>query len=76
MDDVTVMTPAIQGTQWILSALEKMMTWAWMQFKLEKSRSLSIHNGQLTRKSFSIQGSEIPINPRPRDQMSWKKKQL
>ncbi len=42
MDDVTVMTPSIQGTQWILSALEKMATWSCLQFKPEKSSSLSI----------------------------------
>ena len=26
MDDITVMTPSIQGTRWILSSLEKMAT--------------------------------------------------
>lgn len=60
MDDVTVMTPSIQGTQWILSALEKTATWSRLQFKLEKSRSLSILKGKLARKTFSIQGAEIP----------------
>lgn len=60
MDDVTVMTPSIQGTQWILSALDKMATWARMQFKPEKSRSLCILKGKLTRSTLNIQGSEIP----------------
>ena len=56
MDNVTVMTPCIQGTQWILSALEKRATWSRLQFKPEKSRSLSI----LTGNTFSFQGAEIP----------------
>ncbi len=60
MDDLTVMTPSIQGTQWILSTLEKRATWSRLQFKPEKSRSLSILKGKLTVKIFSIQGSEIP----------------
>jgi hypothetical protein len=60
MDVVTVMTPSIQGTQWILSALEKMATWSRLQFKPEKSRSLSILKGKLIGNIFNIQGSEIP----------------
>ena len=55
MDDVTVMTPSIQGTRWILSALEKMATWSRMQFNPKKSRSLSILKGKLTKSIFSIQ---------------------
>ncbi len=51
---------SIQGTQWILSALEKMATWSCLQFKPEKSRSLSILKGKLTGNIFNIQGSEIP----------------
>lgn len=61
MDDVTVMTPSVQGTRWILTALENMATWSRLQFKSEKSRSLSILKGKLSRNIFSIQGSEIPI---------------
>lgn len=60
MDDVTVMTPSMQGTRWILSSLEKMATWSRMQFNPKKSRSLSILKGKLTKSIFSIQGSEIP----------------
>lgn len=60
MDDVTIMTPSIQGTQWILSALEKMATWSRLQFKPEKSRSLSILKGKLAGNTFTIQGAEIP----------------
>ena len=60
MDDVTIMAPCIQGTQWILRTLEKMATWSRLQFKTEKSRSLSILKGKLTGNTFSIQGAEIP----------------
>lgn len=60
MDDVTVMTPSIHGTQWILDALDKMASWSRLQFKSEKSRSLSIVKGKLTQNIFTIQGSEIP----------------
>ncbi|XP_077352497.1 uncharacterized protein prkg2l isoform X1 [Festucalex cinctus] len=60
MDDITVMTPFILGTRWVLSALEKMATWARMQFKPGKSRSLCILKGNLSNNTFSIQGSEIP----------------
>lgn len=59
MDDITVMTPSIVGTRWVLSSLEKMATWARMQFKPGKSRSLCLLKGALTRSSFSIQGMEI-----------------
>lgn len=60
MDDVTLMTPSIQGTQWILNALEKIATWSRLQFKPEKSRSLCISKGKLADNTFSIQGTEIP----------------
>ncbi len=57
MDDITMMNPLIQGT---LSSLERMTTWAWMQFKPRKSRSLCILKGMLLESIFIIQGSEIP----------------
>lgn len=60
VDDVTVMTPSIQGTQWILNALEKTATWARLQFKPEKSRSLSVLKGKSKGNIFKIQGSDIP----------------
>lgn len=60
MDDITVMTPSIQGTRWVLSSLEKMATWARLQFKPGKSRSLCLLNGRIADNIFSIQGLEIP----------------
>lgn len=59
MDDITVMTPSVVGTKWILRALEKMASWARMTFKPEKSRSLCIVKGKLTN-NFSIQRVKIP----------------
>ena len=60
MDDLTVMTSSMQGTRWILRSLGDMATWARMQFKPGKSRSLSIRRGKLVKHSFTIQGSKIP----------------
>lgn len=57
MDNVTVMTLSIQGTQWILSALEKMAIWSRLQFKSEKSRSLSILKGKLRSQQSKSRGS-------------------
>lgn len=39
MDDLTVTTSSVPGSRWILQALERLNTWAWMCFKPVKSRS-------------------------------------
>ena len=67
MDDITVSTSSIQGTRWIISALERMANWARMEFKPEKSRSLAINKGKVTHSfTFKIQGKCIPtINQHP-----------
>lgn len=43
-----------------MGSLEEMATWARMQFKPGKARSLCLLKGRLSEDTFSIQGSEIP----------------
>ena len=60
MDDITVMTPSVVGTRWVLGGLERMVNWARMRFKPQKSRSLSITKGKVRDQRFSIAGEVIP----------------
>lgn len=61
MDDITIMTPSIQGTQWILSSLEKMATWSWLQFKPGKSRSLCILKKKLRGTPSVFKGPKFQL---------------
>ena len=60
MDDLSVTTESQAGTRWILKALEVLATWARLQFKPQKSRSLVIHKGKKVHHSFTLQQTEIP----------------
>ena len=55
MDDLSVTTQSQAGTRWILKALEDLATWARLQFKPQKSRSLVIHKGNTVHHSFILQ---------------------
>ena len=60
MDDITVMTPSVIGTRWVLGGLEKMTRWARLRFKPQKSRSLTIVKGKVHDQRFTIGGELIP----------------
>ena len=47
MDDLTVTTMSVPGSRWILQGLERLTTWAWMCFKLAKSRFLVLKRGKV-----------------------------
>ena len=61
MDDITICTEGAAGARWILRAMERLVSWARMQFKPRKSRSLVIKKGKVdNRCSFSVQAQQIP----------------
>ncbi len=71
MDDVTVMTPSIQGTQWILSALER-----WQHghacSSTGKVKEPQYLEGEANRKHLQYPRLWDPNNPRSKDPMPWK----
>ena len=61
MDDLTVTTKTHVQARWVLTALGETATWARMKFKQNKSRSLVIKRGQVTKKvNLQVQGEDIP----------------
>jgi len=50
MDDLTVTTTVVQVARWILQGMERLMAWARMSLKPEKSRSLVLNKGKVTDK--------------------------
>lgn len=61
MDDLTVTTTSVSGSGWILQGLERLISWAQMDFKPAKSRSLVVRRGKVTDQfRFSIGGVQIP----------------
>ncbi|XP_054626149.1 uncharacterized protein LOC129178189 [Dunckerocampus dactyliophorus] len=67
MDDLTVMTLSVPGCQWILKGLEKLVGWARMRFKPDKSRLMVLRKGKVEDKfQFNITGTAIPtISEKP-----------
>ncbi|XP_056097411.1 uncharacterized protein LOC130076370 [Rhinichthys klamathensis goyatoka] len=61
MDDLTVTTTSVPGCRWILNGLQELMSWARMNFKPAKSRSLVLMKGKVTDKfHFSLGTTKIP----------------
>ncbi len=61
MDDLTVTTQTHIQARWVLKALEEAATWARMNFKPKKSRSLVIKSGSVTKRfTLQVQGEDIP----------------
>ena len=60
MDDITTMTSCQIGTRWILQGLDKMVLWARMRFKPQKSRTLTIVKGKIKDQRFKIGNNYIP----------------
>ncbi len=61
MDDLTVTTSSVPGCRWILQGLEHLISWARMDFKPAKSRSLVVRKGKVTDQfRFAIGGVRIP----------------
>lgn len=61
MDDLSFTTTSIPSSRWIPQGLEKLITWARMCFKPEKSRSFVLKRGKVVdRYYFSLAGATIP----------------
>ncbi|XP_052268321.1 uncharacterized protein LOC127869705 [Dreissena polymorpha] len=61
MDDLTVTTQTHIQARWVLKALEEAATWARMNFKHKKSRSLVIKHGSVTKRfTLQVQCEDIP----------------
>ncbi|XP_063427466.1 uncharacterized protein LOC134710973 [Mytilus trossulus] len=58
MDDMTISTKTVIEARWTLRELDKMITWARMKVKPNKSRSLVVNNGKVKEERFKI-GDEI-----------------
>ena len=59
MGDQTVTTTSVPGCRWILQSLER-LSWAQMDFKHAKSRSLVVRRGKVSNLfCFSIRGVQI-----------------
>jgi hypothetical protein len=67
MDDMTITTSTQVQARWILAALSRLVEWARMSFKAEKSRSLIIVKGKVnSRYELKVQNQSIPsITERP-----------
>ncbi|XP_077372334.1 uncharacterized protein LOC144033646 [Festucalex cinctus] len=61
MDDLTVTTTSVPGCRWILQGLVHLISWARMNFKPAKSRSLVVRKGKVSDKfHFFIGDTQIP----------------
>ncbi|XP_052259364.1 uncharacterized protein LOC127863766 [Dreissena polymorpha] len=61
MDDLTVTTQTHIQARWVLKVLEEAATWARMNFKPKKSRSLVIKRGSVTKRfTLQVQRENIP----------------
>ncbi|XP_052237947.1 uncharacterized protein LOC127849270 [Dreissena polymorpha] len=61
MYDLTVTTQTHIQARWVLKVLEEAATWARMNFKSKKSRSLVIKRGSVTKRlTLQVQGEDIP----------------
>ena len=67
MDDLTISTATHIQARWVLTALDDTVNWARMKFKPNKSRSLVIKKGNVTKKfNLQVHGEDIPyIMDRP-----------
>ncbi|XP_060084535.1 uncharacterized protein LOC132563801 [Ylistrum balloti] len=61
INDLTITTTTHVQARWTLSALDEVVNWARMKFKLKKSRCMIIKKGRLTKQFIiRVQGEEIP----------------
>ncbi|XP_057201490.1 serine/threonine-protein kinase pim-1-like [Triplophysa rosa] len=60
MDDMTTITTTKACTKWLLDKLQENISWAQMEVKPSKSRSISIVKGRLTNDRFCIKAEPIP----------------
>ncbi|CAG5130209.1 unnamed protein product, partial [Candidula unifasciata] len=60
MDDTTIITGSEESARTILNRLDAVVQWSGMQFKPQKSRSLSIHKGKVSAISFTVARNKIP----------------
>lgn len=56
MDDLMVAATSVPGCRWLLQGLEKLITWARMIFKPDKSRSLFLRKRSMAVKHCFIVG--------------------
>ena len=61
IDDLTVTAPSVHGCRWLLRGLQRLISWARMDFKPTKSRSLVLEKGKVVDKHrFTVGGVTIP----------------
>lgn len=60
IDDMTTITTTKPCTKRLLNKLQENISWARMEIKSCKSRSISLIKGQLTNERFYIGGEPIP----------------
>lgn len=61
MDDLTTLTSTVPCTRQLLAKLQDNISWARMEFKPSKSRSISIVGGKLTNQRFYLGETPIPM---------------
>ena len=61
MDDITILSPDLEGVECALERLQLLIRWARMKFKPQKSRSLSLRKGKVINCFFSVEGVRMPI---------------
>lgn len=60
MDDLTLISPSVNGTRRMLDRLVELMNWAHMRFKPAKSRSLVLKKGKIVDCMFDVGNARIP----------------
>ena len=60
MDDLTILSPCQEHTIAGLRRLEELVSWAGLQFKARKCRSLSLRRGKVAPVRFEVDGQTIP----------------
>lgn len=61
IDDITITTTTHVQARWVLNALDESVSWARIKIKPQKSGSLIMKKGKVTKKfALKIQNEEIP----------------
>ena len=61
IDDLTVSANSVHGCRWLLRGIHRLVSWARMNFKPTKSRSLVLKKGKVANKHrFTVEGKSIP----------------
>ena len=60
MDDITILTEETEDMKKILCRLDELISWARMQFKPKKSRSLTLKKGKQVGYIYTIGNEAMP----------------